>query len=162
MTSPWNRAYYSLRWLKRLLALWRHPNRRFLAYPPGHFASPLPDHAAVERDHSRLMSVENVPGIELHVGEQIELLRTIAPLAKRIEFPERPTVGFRFHFENAFFTYGDAVRPVRDAAAPPTAARRRDRLRLLLRADARRPRPHRREAGVDVRRAVPDAAQTRC
>lgn len=109
MNSLWNRAYYSLRWLRRLLALWRHPNRRFLAYPPGHFASPLPDHASVERDHSRLMSVEAIPGIDLHVGDQLELLRTIAPLAKQIEFPERPASGFRYHFENAFFTYGDAL-----------------------------------------------------
>lgn len=109
MTSPANRAYYSLRWLRRLLALWRSPNRRFLAYPPGHFASPLPDHAALERDHARLMSVESVPGLELNVDSQLELLKKIATLANRIEFPEWPTDGFRYHFENAFFTYGDAL-----------------------------------------------------
>lgn len=100
------RAYYSLRWLRLLLALWRSPNRRFLAYPPGHFASPLPDHAAVERDHPRLSTATELPGVDLRVPEQLRLLKEIAA---DVPFPERPTPGFRYHFENAFFTYGDAA-----------------------------------------------------
>jgi predicted O-methyltransferase YrrM len=103
------RLRYSLRWLRRLLALWRSPNRRFLAYPPGHFASPLPDHDEIERRHPALATAEAIAGIELREAEQIELLRTVAEHARRIEFPAEPTDGHRYHFENAFFTYGDAL-----------------------------------------------------
>ncbi|QEL16085.1 class I SAM-dependent methyltransferase [Limnoglobus roseus] len=100
------RAYYSLRWLRRLLALWRNPNRQFLAYPPGHFASPLPDHAEVERKHAALSAADELPGIDLHAGEQLELLKELA--AYPCPFSDRPTPVFRYHFENEFFTYGDA------------------------------------------------------
>ncbi|MBX3398130.1 MAG: class I SAM-dependent methyltransferase [Gemmataceae bacterium] len=104
-----HRFRYSLRWLRRLLALWRSPNRRFLAYPPGHFASPLPDHDALERDHPRLIAADSLPGLDLRVAEQLELLRSITEPAKRISFPAEPVDGFRYHFENDFFTYGDAL-----------------------------------------------------
>lgn len=103
-----HRLRYTLRWLCRLLALWRSPNRRFLAYPPGHFASPLPDHDAVERDHPRLIAADSLPGLDLRVAEQLELLNSLAPHAMRIPFPAEPADGFRYHFENDFFTYGDA------------------------------------------------------
>jgi predicted O-methyltransferase YrrM len=103
------RLHYSLRWLRRLLALWRSPNRRFLAYPPGHFASPLPDHDEIERRHPALARAENLPGIELRETEQLDLLGTIAGLARRIEFPAEPADGHRYHFENAFYSYGDAL-----------------------------------------------------
>lgn len=108
MASLATRASQSVRWLRRMLALWRHPNRRFLTFPPGHFASPLPDHNAIERDYSRSVSGD-VNGIDFDVGEQLELLATIAPQAKSIAFPEQPADGFRYHFENDFLTYGDAL-----------------------------------------------------
>ena len=41
------RVYYSGRWLVRLAKLWRSRPRVMLAYPPGHYASPLPDPAAM-------------------------------------------------------------------------------------------------------------------
>jgi predicted O-methyltransferase YrrM len=100
------RVYHSLRWLGRLLALWRSPNRRFLAFPPGHFASPLPDHADIERDHPRLATATALPGIDLRVAGQLELLKQ---LAGELPFPDRPTPGFRYHFENEFFSYADAA-----------------------------------------------------
>ncbi len=100
------RVYYSVRWLRRLLTLWRNPNRRFLAYPPGHFASPLPDHAAVERDHAGLMTTTELPGVDLHTAEQLDLLKQLA--AYPCGFPEIESRGSRYYFENEFFTYGDA------------------------------------------------------
>ena len=66
------RVYYSARWLRRLLSLWRDPNRQFLAYPPGHFCSPLPNVDEVRRDHPRLSdtTTASLPGIDLNVAEQ--------------------------------------------------------------------------------------------
>lgn len=104
-----NRVYYSLRWLRRLLALWRNPNRRFLAYPPGHFASPLPDHHEVERTHAALSTATELPGLDLRVAEQLELLKVIGVHAAACPLPAHPTPPFRYHFENEFFTYGDAL-----------------------------------------------------
>jgi predicted O-methyltransferase YrrM len=102
------RVYYSLRTLRRLLALWRDPNRRFLAYPPGHFASPLPDHANIERDHPLLTATNSTPGVELYTVEQLELLKSFGELCREMPFPTQPTPGFRYYYENEFFTYGDA------------------------------------------------------
>lgn len=109
MSSTFDRFVYSFRWLRRLLALWRNPNRRFLAFPPGHFASPLPDHTVIEQSYPRIQTTDAIPGMDLNLNEQIELLEAIAPLAMRIEFPTEQHPGFRYHFENDFFTYGDAL-----------------------------------------------------
>jgi predicted O-methyltransferase YrrM len=104
-----DRVYYSGRWLRRLFALWRHPNRRFLTFPPGHYASPLPDHAEIERDLPALLAAKDVPGIDLRTAAQLELLQTLAVFAAESPFPTHATPGFRYHFENDFFTYGDAI-----------------------------------------------------
>jgi predicted O-methyltransferase YrrM len=103
-----NRVYYSARWLRRLLRIWRTQNRRFLTFPPGHFASPLPDHDLVEQMHLDLVHRTDLPGIALNVNAQLELLRSLAPIVAAAPFPTHATSGFRYHYENAFFSYGDA------------------------------------------------------
>lgn len=105
------RVYYSARWLRRLLRLWRDPNRQFLAYPPGHFCSPLPNVDELRRDHQRLSdtSTASLPGIDLNVSEQLERLASFQRLFAEQRFEENATPGQRYSFENAFFTYSDAL-----------------------------------------------------
>ncbi len=105
------RVYYSGRWLRRLLALWRDPNRQFLAYPPGHFASPLPNVAEVNRDHPTLSEPrrQSLPGIELNLSLQLHLLQQFQPHLGAAPFPAAPTPEFRYAFENSFFSYADGL-----------------------------------------------------
>ncbi|MGL4423814.1 MAG: class I SAM-dependent methyltransferase [Gemmataceae bacterium] len=104
------RVYYSGRWACRLAAIWRSPNRRFLAYPPGHFGSPLPDDAELRRDAQRLFAVPTeLPGIDLRTSEQLELLRELAPFHAEWFFPTALTPGTRYFADNTFFPIADGL-----------------------------------------------------
>lgn len=105
------RVYYSARWLRRLFAVWRSPNRRFLAFPPGHFASPLPDAGELDRDAARVFAPAGpeLPGIDLAPAGQLELLRRLAPFAAELPFPDRPAAGSRYHLDNEFFPFADGA-----------------------------------------------------
>ena len=77
--------------------------------PPGHFYSPLPDLEAVRRQPSPIPTGPALPGIDLREPEQWDLLERLAPLYADIPFPREPEPGWRFHFENPMYPYGDAV-----------------------------------------------------
>jgi predicted O-methyltransferase YrrM len=105
---PWlQRAVQSVRWLGRLLRVWWSRNRQFLVYPPGHYYSPLPDYAGLDRAIANPES--ELPGIDLNSAGQADLLRSLAAFVPDQPFPEQPTPGVRYYFENAFFTYPDAL-----------------------------------------------------
>jgi predicted O-methyltransferase YrrM len=104
------RAYYSARWLVRLLRLWRSRARVTLAYPPGHYASPLPDPADISGVLPKLTGDGGHPaGVELNAFAQLDLLAALGPLAADPGFPAHPTPGWRYCYENPFFTYADAA-----------------------------------------------------
>ena len=51
-------------------------DRTFLYYPPGHYYSPLPDRAELERVRKRIYSSplpDSIPGVELREREQLKL-----------------------------------------------------------------------------------------
>jgi predicted O-methyltransferase YrrM len=101
--APFDHPYYSARWLGRLLALWRSPNRQFLAFPPGHFASPLPDAGELARDAGRVFAPAgpDLPGLDLNPAGQLELLRSLDTAAA---FP-----GPRYRPDNDFFPAADGA-----------------------------------------------------
>jgi hypothetical protein len=90
-----------------MLRLWQSEDRRFLAYPPGHYHSPLPGWADVGRAPAEPGT--ELPAIDLNVGGQVALLRTLAGRVSGQPFPEHPTPGTRYYVENGFFPYWDAV-----------------------------------------------------
>lgn len=105
------RAYYSARWLVRLLKIWRSRDRVMLAYPPGHYGSPLPDPGDISGVYPKLTTNAgpDVPGVELNPFGQLALLHDLAPFAADPPFPAAPKPDFRYHYENPFFTYADAI-----------------------------------------------------
>jgi hypothetical protein len=86
-------------------------DRFFRFAPPGHFYSPLPDLGEVRLESGRLFdaSGSTLPGIDLRVPRQIDHARALGRWQGEMPFPDRPTPGARFHLDNAFFSYGDAI-----------------------------------------------------
>ena len=86
----------------------------FLAFsPPGHFYSPVPDLADIEAQAERLFDVNReLPGIDLRAGEQLELFKTLAALAREapLEASSQASLGTssRFRLDNPNYGVGDA------------------------------------------------------
>ena len=83
--------------------------KTILFSPPGHFYSPLPDLKAVAARPELFSAGDDLPGIDLNVERQLELLRAFAGLYADLPFPEDPVAGRRYHFRNPFFGQGDAI-----------------------------------------------------
>lgn len=97
--------------LREAYRLSRSPNFRFFDYPPGHFYSPIPDAAAIEARSAVIFdqSVRALPGIDLNEPAQVALLEEFGAFYPEMPFPETPTPPRRYHFDNPFFGYGDAL-----------------------------------------------------
>ena len=79
-------------------------------FPPGHFYSPIPDLSEVRaRGASIFGDPDSLGGIDLGEEHQLELLRRFAELYPSVPFPERPTQGARYYYENIFYEYSDAI-----------------------------------------------------
>jgi methyltransferase family protein len=79
--------------------------------PPGHFYSPIPALADVQRDHPRLFRdpVRTLPGIALHEERQLDLLAGFKAYYAELCFPEKKVPGQRYFYENNFYSYSDAI-----------------------------------------------------
>lgn len=79
--------------------------------PPGHFYSPIPALADVQRDHPRLFRdpVRTLPGIALHEERQLDLLAGFKAYYTELCFPEKKVPGQRYFYENNFYSYSDAI-----------------------------------------------------
>lgn len=78
---------------------------------PGHFYSPIPALEEVHQDAPRIFdfSLRDLPGIDLNVTGQLELLAQIEPFYPEQPFSDEAAPGLRYYFRNGFFGYADAV-----------------------------------------------------
>jgi hypothetical protein len=79
-----------------------------MLFPPGHHHSPIPSFD----DMAMIDSVDPsiVPcGIELHALDQFELLKQLSTHYHDCSFPHDKTAGYRYYYQNGFFSYSDAV-----------------------------------------------------
>jgi hypothetical protein len=85
--------------------------RRACGFPPGHFYSPIPSMADVDRHAAKLFdtSSSDCPGVRLNETAQLALLDQLAPYAADIPFAARPGNGLRYGFENSFYSYSDGT-----------------------------------------------------
>ena len=79
--------------------------------PPGHYASPIPD---IKKIHARSdivydRSPKAIPGIDINVEAQAALAHEFVTYYKDIPFPEKGQDGYRYYFDNSYFSYGDGV-----------------------------------------------------
>jgi predicted O-methyltransferase YrrM len=86
-----------------------HPSLAFA--PPGHFYSPIPDLAEVERKSSLLFSTapRDLPGIDLRERRQLELLEQCVDFYREQPFTAARTEANRYFFENPAYSYSDAI-----------------------------------------------------
>lgn len=82
-----------------------------LFVPPGHFYSPIPSPAESARHLDRLDAdgiPDHLPGIDLDRAAMVSLWQQLVPLMVEAPFPDDPTVGFRYAFNNGAYSFGDA------------------------------------------------------
>jgi predicted O-methyltransferase YrrM len=78
--------------------------------PPGHFYSPIPSLDEVrDREAAIFHRPDSLPGIDLRLGAQKQLIAELARYYPDQPFDARPTNRTRYHFENDFFSYGDGL-----------------------------------------------------
>lgn len=81
-----------------------------LEYPPGHFYSSVPDRRYVMDKADRIFSVpESIEGIDLNTDSQLSLLKQLKNYYGDVPFPEKKDPGFRYYYDNRFYSYGSAV-----------------------------------------------------
>jgi hypothetical protein len=82
-----------------------------LFVPLGHFYSPMPDREEARRNALRLfdMSLRSIPGVDLNESAQLALFEKFRPFYLEQPFVEDPTANRRYHFDNAMYSYGDAL-----------------------------------------------------
>jgi hypothetical protein len=101
-------------WRERshIRAILESGNYQFLQYAlPGHFYSPIPDAKEIQ-PKSRLVydrSTMIIPGVDVSIETQIELMREFTKYYKEIPFPDEKLNGDRYYLNNSYFSYGDGV-----------------------------------------------------
>ncbi len=103
------------RWFLQVLAsiywLRKTDSFRFVrTYPPGHYYSPLPDYRSMVRD-AAFSDLDNLEctGIDLRDEAQLELMEVFSRYYPELPWTSAPNEVTRYHYENDFFGYGDAI-----------------------------------------------------
>lgn len=105
---------YPWRFLKtRALRWWlnRHPNERGNhLFPPGHFYSPLLDLEGIIPGSTSLPydGEESWEHVDIHEADQLDLFTELLSSKPRLAFPERPTSGWLYYYQNDWFPLSDA------------------------------------------------------
>jgi hypothetical protein len=78
--------------------------------PPGHFHSPYPSLDDVRRAaRGWAKPPPDLPGLDLHVPEQLALVEEFARFREELPFPSQPDPAFRYWYASGVFGSGDAV-----------------------------------------------------
>jgi Methyltransferase domain len=78
--------------------------------PPGHFYSPIPDPAEIERRSDQIFHRlgTEIKGVDLDHQGQMDLLSAMLPTYRDDLFEPNPTNQRRYGWQNDYFPYGDA------------------------------------------------------
>jgi hypothetical protein len=81
-----------------------------LGWEPGHFYSPLPDLVDIHRREAAIFTPPaDVPGVNLNLARQLELLEQLAGQYAGLPFTEQKQPGLRYYFDNPNFSYGESI-----------------------------------------------------
>lgn len=85
--------------------------KRWQAFPPGHFYSPIPDLTDVRARRAAVFdrTRREIPGIDLRWAQQLDLLRELSRYYGELPFPEEPAADRRYYFQNDAFCHADAI-----------------------------------------------------
>lgn len=78
--------------------------------PPGHYYSPIPDEALVDKIAANpLQKKRELPAIDMNEKEQLALLEHFKEYYKEIPFTTEPSEEYRYYYDNIMFSYSDAI-----------------------------------------------------
>ena len=81
-----------------------------MAFPPGHFYSPIPSVKEVRRQESRIFGrPASIPGVDLNEPGQRQIIAALAQYFPHIELSEKKRAGARFFYENPNYGRGEAI-----------------------------------------------------
>jgi hypothetical protein len=81
-----------------------------MRFPPGHFYSPVPNIKDIkQRERNVFRRPDRLEGLDLNEDGQLELFKTLAPLANDVSFRARPHPEARYFSENPSYGPGDAM-----------------------------------------------------
>lgn len=82
-----------------------------LAWPPGHYYSPIPNPAEIRADDARVFCepADAIPAIDLNDGGQCSFFAGLVPHHLPTFFSDAPAPGRRYHFDNDYFRHGEAL-----------------------------------------------------
>jgi hypothetical protein len=77
--------------------------------PPGHFYSPICDELEAEAHIARVRAAAHraLPGIATDHTAMAELWQALLPYLNSAPFPDQPAAGFRYHYDNPAYAWGD-------------------------------------------------------
>lgn len=78
-------------------------------WPPGHFYSPVASRREVAADRARVFAPRPLPGLDLRDAAQEALFARLAPHLATLPFSEAKAPGFRYHYDNPSYNFGDAA-----------------------------------------------------
>lgn len=78
-------------------------------FPAGHYYSPIPSRNDVARKLGQGGAVSDLNDVDLRRDEQLKLLRTFSRYYGELPFEDKPNQRCRYHFENPWFSYTDAI-----------------------------------------------------
>lgn len=81
-------------------------------FPPGHYYSPVPSVSELKKNESRIWRSElsqKIEGIDLNIAEQLQLFDEFKKYYKDLPFKENRSEHFRFHLNNDYYPYLDAI-----------------------------------------------------
>jgi predicted O-methyltransferase YrrM len=80
-----------------------------IAYPPGHFYSPLPSRTEIAEAFARGGFGPPFPGVDLNEAGQFARLERFAEWYSEQPFPEKQTPGWRYYLDNVSYGAYDAI-----------------------------------------------------
>ena len=81
-----------------------------MGFPPGHYHSPIPDHAELLRREAQLWAPrEHLAGVDMQVSQQLALLERVRPFVGAIDYPvDAPPEPDLYFYANGMFPVLDA------------------------------------------------------
>ncbi len=86
--------------------------RKNMMFPPGHYYSPIVSVPEIKKDEHRIWKEDIpdiLPGIDLNVDHQIQLMDKLKDYYSEIPFQAEPKESFRYYYKNDYYSYTDAI-----------------------------------------------------
>lgn len=86
--------------------------RKNMMFPPGHYYSPIVSVPEIKKNEHRIWKQDipnNIPGIDLNVDSQIQLMDKLCDYYSEIPFKAEPKESLRYYYKNDYYSYTDAI-----------------------------------------------------